>query len=99
MLIARPKGKKPIAPCDDEIVKISGIAVVECSWARLDDVPFNKIRSPHERIRASQSISKQLLELIDSTIPPSIQSGELWKTIPTQLCRGSSSRILPNRSS
>lgn len=47
----RPKGKKPIAPCDDEIVGISGIAVVECSWARLDDVPFSKIRSPHERIR------------------------------------------------
>jgi pre-rRNA-processing protein TSR3 len=52
-LTFRPKGKKPIAPCDDEIVKISGIAVVECSWARLDDVPFNKIRSPHERIRES----------------------------------------------
>jgi ribosome biogenesis protein Tsr3 len=52
-LTARPKGKKPISPSDDEIVKISGIAVVECSWARLDDVPFNKIRSPHERICTS----------------------------------------------
>jgi len=24
--------------------------VVECSWARLDDVPFSKIASPHERL-------------------------------------------------
>lgn len=27
--------------------------MVECSWARLDDVPFAKIASPHERLRPS----------------------------------------------
>lgn len=31
---------------------MSGLAVVECSWARLDEVPFNKIKSPYERLRA-----------------------------------------------
>ena len=40
----------PISPSDDEIVQISGLAVVECSWARLDEVPFGKIKSPHERL-------------------------------------------------
>jgi len=35
---------------DRDIVLKGGLAVVECSWARLDDVPFGKIASPHERL-------------------------------------------------
>ncbi|GFZ42579.1 20S rRNA accumulation protein 3 [Saitozyma sp. JCM 24511] len=49
-VVLTPKGKKPIAPCDNEVVQMSGLAVVECSWARLDEVPFGKIKSPHERL-------------------------------------------------
>lgn len=40
-----------ISPSDRELVLHNGVAVVECSWARLDDVPFAKLASPHERIR------------------------------------------------
>ncbi|EAL21947.1 hypothetical protein CNBC0870 [Cryptococcus deneoformans B-3501A] len=49
-IVLTPKGKKVISPEDDEIVQMSGLAVVECSWARLDEVPFNKIKSPYERL-------------------------------------------------
>ncbi|TEB20511.1 DUF367-domain-containing protein [Coprinellus micaceus] len=49
-IVVSPKGKMPISPADREIILNSGLAVVECSWARLDDVPFNKIASPHERL-------------------------------------------------
>lgn len=49
-LTRSPKAKKPIAPCDDDIIQASGLAVVECSWARLDEVPFNRIKSPNERL-------------------------------------------------
>lgn len=48
-----PKGTQVVCPADREIVEQAGVAVVECSWARLDEIPFNKIRSPHERIRMS----------------------------------------------
>ncbi|KAH9478797.1 18S rRNA aminocarboxypropyltransferase [Psilocybe cubensis] len=49
-IVVSPKGQQIINPSDREIVLSGGLAVVECSWARLDDVPFNKIASPHERL-------------------------------------------------
>lgn len=49
-IVVSPKGTSVISPADKEIVEQSGLAVVECSWARLDDVPFSKIASPHERL-------------------------------------------------
>ncbi|KAH8088491.1 hypothetical protein HD553DRAFT_268669 [Filobasidium floriforme] len=45
-----PNGKSTISPADREWVGLGGLAVVEASWARLDEVPFAKIRSPHERL-------------------------------------------------
>ncbi|CAE6437303.1 unnamed protein product, partial [Rhizoctonia solani] len=45
-----PKGVLPVSPADRDIVAQAGVAVVECSWARLDDVPFTKLRSPNERL-------------------------------------------------
>lgn len=45
-----PNGKSVISPADREWVGLGGLAVVEASWARLDEVPFSKIRSPHERL-------------------------------------------------
>ena len=55
-VVHRPKGKKPIAPCDEEIVASSGLAVVECSWARLEEVPFGKIKGPNERLCGSMKL-------------------------------------------
>jgi len=49
-VVITPKGTAPISPSDKRIVDSGGLAVVECSWARLEDVPFAKIRSPNERL-------------------------------------------------
>ncbi|KAG5353131.1 hypothetical protein C0989_010153 [Termitomyces sp. Mn162] len=49
-IVVSPKGKQVVSPSDREIILNGGLAVVECSWARLDDVPFGKIASPHERL-------------------------------------------------
>lgn len=45
-----PKGSGVVCPDDKEIVEQFGAAVVECSWARVDEVPFNKIGGKHERL-------------------------------------------------
>ncbi|KAF8580926.1 DUF367-domain-containing protein [Ramaria rubella] len=49
-IVVTPEGKQPVSHADRAIIGEAGLAVVECSWARLSDVPFSKIRSPHERL-------------------------------------------------
>lgn len=49
-VVLSPKGTQVVSPGDIEIVKEHGTAVVECSWARLEELPWGKIRSPHERL-------------------------------------------------
>ena len=56
-ILSSPKAEQVISPSDRQYILNAGLAVVECSWARLDDVPFSKIASPHERLRAYLAIS------------------------------------------
>ncbi|KAK6458637.1 uncharacterized protein RJT20DRAFT_123666 [Scheffersomyces xylosifermentans] len=49
-VVVSPNGKGPVCPDDREIVESNGAAVVECSWARLDEIPFNKIGGKNERL-------------------------------------------------
>ncbi|RXW21699.1 hypothetical protein EST38_g4142 [Candolleomyces aberdarensis] len=49
-IVVSPKATQIVSPADKDIILAGGVAVVECSWARLDEVPFNKIASPHERL-------------------------------------------------
>lgn len=49
-VVVSPNGKGVVCPDDRDIVEKNGAAVVECSWARLDEVPFNKIGGKHERL-------------------------------------------------
>ncbi|RLV95982.1 Ribosome biogenesis protein TSR3 [Spathaspora sp. JA1] len=49
-VIVSPNGKSIVCPNDLQIVEENGAAVVECSWARLDEIPFNKIGGKHERL-------------------------------------------------
>ncbi|XP_031787046.1 ribosome biogenesis protein TSR3 homolog [Nasonia vitripennis] len=49
-LVLTPVGTKCVSPLDKEIVQDNGCAVVDCSWARLDDTPFSRMRTPHPRL-------------------------------------------------
>jgi len=49
-LCMSPMGVNCVAPCDKEIVAAHGAAVIDCSWARIDETPFNKMKSSHPRL-------------------------------------------------
>ncbi|WFD33485.1 ribosome biogenesis protein tsr3 [Malassezia cuniculi] len=49
-IVLTPNATQVLSPADRNIICEYGAAVVECSWARLDEIPFNKIKSPHERL-------------------------------------------------
>lgn len=49
-VVISPNGNGVVCPADRHLVEEYGASVVECSWARLDEVPFNKIGGRHERL-------------------------------------------------
>ncbi|KAH9504067.1 ribosome biogenesis protein tsr3 [Bulinus truncatus] len=49
-LILSPIGTKCVSPEDRDIVKDYGLAVVDCSWAKLQETPFNKMKGNNTRL-------------------------------------------------
>lgn len=49
-LVLTPIGQKCVSPTDRDIIKDYGCAVVDCSWARLDDTPFSRMRTSNPRL-------------------------------------------------
>ncbi|KAA8530906.1 hypothetical protein F0562_005635 [Nyssa sinensis] len=49
-IVLSPAGKQCVSKEDYVLMKRKGLAVVDCSWARLDDVPFTKLRCSAPRL-------------------------------------------------
>jgi pre-rRNA-processing protein TSR3 len=49
--IISPVGQQAVSSADREIVEQYGVCVVDCSWAKLDTIPFSKMKSNHDRLR------------------------------------------------
>lgn len=49
-LVLSPTSTKCVCPQDREIVEHKGVAVVDCSWARLEDTPIGSLKASHPRL-------------------------------------------------
>eukprot|EP00866_Antonospora_locustae_P001514 jgi/Antlo1/1514/399 len=49
-ILLSPRGTQTISPADAELVSSKGIGLIDCSWARLEDVDFRKMPSRNGRL-------------------------------------------------
>lgn len=49
-IILTPSATRVLSPADTEIMRTGGLAVVDCSWAQLDKVPFHRLTRGGERL-------------------------------------------------
>ena len=49
-IVLSPNATACVSPKDRDIVVENGVAVVDCSWAELDKVPFHKMKAYHNRL-------------------------------------------------
>ncbi|KAG5675106.1 hypothetical protein PVAND_005035 [Polypedilum vanderplanki] len=49
-LVLSPIGTLTVSPQDRSIIESNGIAVIDCSWARIEETPFTKMKSPYPRL-------------------------------------------------
>ena len=49
-LVLSPVGKQCVSPNDKDIIEKFGLAVIDCSWAKIEETPFDRMKSPNPRL-------------------------------------------------
>ena len=49
-IVLSPNGTVAVSPADIPILDELGLSVIDCSWARLSEIPFHQMRAGHHRL-------------------------------------------------
>ena len=49
-IVLSPNGTVSVSPADAPILDKHGLSVIDCSWNRLDEIPFRQMNSGHHRL-------------------------------------------------
>ncbi|KAK3010555.1 hypothetical protein RJ639_010932 [Escallonia herrerae] len=85
-IVLSPAGRQCVSKEDYSLMNRKGLAVVDCSWARLDDVPFTKLRCAAPRLELLKAYS----ECENSAEIISVQNDWLSQQSPQ------AAKVLPN---
>lgn len=70
MCFDSPVGRQCVSKEDYSLIKSRGLAVVDCSWARLTDVPFAKLRCTAPRL--CKKLQSVLLKIYQDFLAKSV---------------------------
>lgn len=49
-LVLLPVGTQCVSPNDKDVIEKFGLAVIDCSWAKIDETPFGRMKSNYPRL-------------------------------------------------
>ncbi len=49
-IVLSPEAKVAVSPADIELLEKGGMSLIDCSWARLQEIPFKQMQSGHHRL-------------------------------------------------
>ena len=49
-LVLSPQGTTSVSPADSGILEKYGISLIDCSWARIAEIPFSQMQAGHHRL-------------------------------------------------
>ena len=49
-IVLSPRGTVSVSPADLPILEKTGLSMIDCSWARLEEIPFRQMQAGHHRL-------------------------------------------------
>ena len=55
-IVLSPVGTRSVSRADADLIRESGMSVIDCSWARLDEIPFERLKGEVRAVARVQGL-------------------------------------------